>query len=234
MRTLPFIFLLACGLGFVAAPAAADPIPFDRETLLVSLSADLMSHFNLDGDLQLELIRPWAPPARTADAWSLEITAYPALPAATMLIRCRILAAGELVTEDSVLIRAALWREGWVTREPVAIGETFDIAALEVRRVDQFRDREVLPASVGDRAYIFTRGVPAGRLLTWRDVMRRPLVRKGDVVEVTASDGPLLVTMKALALQSGAAGDTVTVRNPESRRDFSALVVDENHVKVRF
>ena len=40
--------------------------------------------------------------------------------------------------------------------------------------------------------------------------------------------------MKALALQNGAVGDIVTVRNPESRRDFSALVVDENHVQVRF
>jgi flagella basal body P-ring formation protein FlgA len=40
--------------------------------------------------------------------------------------------------------------------------------------------------------------------------------------------------MKALAMENGAQGDTVTLRNPVSRKDFSALVVDENRVQVRF
>ena len=74
----------------------------------------------------------------------------------------------------------------------------------------------------------------SGRMLTWRDITRRPLVKKGDVVEVSASTGLLVVTMKALAMESGAQGETVTVRNPESHKNFSAIVVDENRVKVRF
>ncbi len=234
MRAFLSFLLLACGLTAARAQTAETLSPLDRETLIASLTSDLIAHFNLEGELQLELIRNWNPPKRTASTWIVTISEHPALPAATMMMRCRILADGELVAEESLIVRANLWRDGWVTRQPVATGETFEPSALEVRRVDQFRDREVLPATVGDRAFVYTRAVSAGRLLTWRDVTRRPLVRKGDLVEVTASDGPLLVTMKALALQNGAAGDIVTVRNPESRRDFSALVVDENHVKVRF
>jgi flagella basal body P-ring formation protein FlgA len=76
--------------------------------------------------------------------------------------------------------------------------------------------------------------VQAGRVLTWRDISRRPLVRKGDTVEVSAVDGALTITMKAVAMENGAQGDTVTIRNPDSRRDFSAQVVDENRVQVRF
>jgi flagella basal body P-ring formation protein FlgA len=71
-------------------------------------------------------------------------------------------------------------------------------------------------------------------MLTWRDITRRPLVKKGDVVEVSANSGQLLVTMKALAMESGAQGDTVTVRNPISLKNFAAVVVDENRVQVRF
>ena len=71
-------------------------------------------------------------------------------------------------------------------------------------------------------------------MLTWRDITRRPLVRKGNLVEVSAGDGQLLITMKALAMENGAQGDTVTVRNPVSRKDFAAMVVDENRVQVRF
>jgi flagella basal body P-ring formation protein FlgA len=76
--------------------------------------------------------------------------------------------------------------------------------------------------------------VSAGRLLTWRDLARRPLVRKGDFVEVSATSGLLLVTMKALAMENGAQGETVTVRNPVSQKNFAAVVVDENRVQVRF
>jgi flagella basal body P-ring formation protein FlgA len=40
--------------------------------------------------------------------------------------------------------------------------------------------------------------------------------------------------MKGLAMQNGAQGEAVTIRNPDSRRDFTAIVVNENHVQVRF
>jgi flagella basal body P-ring formation protein FlgA len=44
----------------------------------------------------------------------------------------------------------------------------------------------------------------------------------------------LSVTMKALALQNGAQGEAISLRNIESRKDFTAFVVDENRAQVRF
>jgi flagella basal body P-ring formation protein FlgA len=40
--------------------------------------------------------------------------------------------------------------------------------------------------------------------------------------------------MKGQATRSGALGDVVVVRNLESKREFSAEVIDENKVRVRF
>jgi flagellar basal body P-ring formation protein FlgA len=45
---------------------------------------------------------------------------------------------------------------------------------LDTRRIDCLREREALPATVGDDSFIFARQVPADRLLTWQDVARRP------------------------------------------------------------
>ena len=53
---------------------------------------------------------------------------------------------------------------------------------------------------------MFARDVPADRMLTWHDIARRPLVHKGEVVEVFAGEGRLSLSMKALALQNGARG----------------------------
>ena len=89
--------------------------------------------------------------------------------------------------------------------------------------MDCFRERDA-PAGHGRRrtSHLFARDVPADRLLTWHDIARRPLVRKGEMVESTATEGKLYVTMKALALENGARGDLITVRNLESRKDISA------------
>ncbi len=208
--------------------------PLTREHLVSELTRHLAAHFNLDGELQLELLRPWSPPARLAKSWQLEVLEFPAVAGSSMLLRCRVVADGEPAPEWTLVLRASLWRDAWASRMPLAHGDTFDPSMLEVRRVDLFRERDALPAAVGDRSYAMTRSVAAGRLLTWRDVGRRPLVRKGQFVEVSAVEGQLVVTMKALAMENGAQGETVTVRNPESRKDFAAMVVDENRVQVRF
>jgi flagella basal body P-ring formation protein FlgA len=233
MRRLACLILLSLSTALRAVPAPAAS-PFTREQFVAELSRELAAHFNLEGELQLELLRPWSPPARVASTWSVAILDYPSAPAASMLVRCRVLADAEPVAETSLVLRANLWRDGWVTRAPLTVGATFDAAQLETRRIDQFRDRDVVPVTTGDQRYLFARAVPAGRLLTWHDIARRPLVKKGSVVEVSATEGRLLVTMKALALENGAQGETVNVRNPESQKNFAAIVVDENRVQVRF
>jgi flagella basal body P-ring formation protein FlgA len=231
---LPAPAAIAPGAGSVPAAAEALATPFTQELLLAALTKELAGHFNLEGELQLELIRPWTPPARIAAGWTLQVLEFPLVASATMMVRCRVLADAAAVAETSFVVRASHWREAWVTRQPLTVGGLFDPALLETRRVDLLRERDALPAAVGDRSYIFARAVPAGRLLTWRDIGRRPLVKKGEIVEVSAVDGALALTLKAIAMENGAQGDMVTVRNQESRKDFAAVVVDENRVQVRF
>ena len=236
--TLIATALLVSPMHLPAAEGDATPdsaaTHFTREQLLAGLTRALTTHFNFDGELQIELLRAWAPPVRTATVWDLNVVDFPASPASSMMVRCRLSADGTVALDTTLVLKAQLWRDAWASRLPLTVGALFDVTALETRRVDLLRERDVLPASVGDRSYIFSRAIPAGRLLTWRDIARRPLVKKGDIVEVSANDGPLLITMKALAMESGAQGETVTVRNPDSRKNFSALVVDENRVQVRF
>lgn len=212
----------------------ATPAAYTREQLLAALTRAVSSHFNLEGDLQLELLRAFTAPMKTAAVWELNVQEFPAMPATSMMLRCQLIGDGAAVLDTTFVVRAQLWRDSWSTRQPLTVGAPFDATVLESRRVDVLRERDALPASIGDRNFIFARAVPAGRMLTWRDIAKRPLVKKGDLVEVAAVDGPLVVTMKGMAMESGAKGETVTVRNPESRKDFAALVVSENRVQVRF
>src|SRR5688572_8089000 len=68
-------------LAATAGTAVADgaTTPFTRDLLLGELSRKISSHFNLEGELQLELIRAWTPPSRVASTWDLQVLEYPAV-----------------------------------------------------------------------------------------------------------------------------------------------------------
>lgn len=241
MRLLISLFTLisAGALALAPQPAVAGtrsdtPVPFAQQDLIDTIARELTTHFNLEGELQLEMLRNWNTPDRVAREWQVQISEFPALPTSSMLVRCRVLADGVSTGESTLVLRASHWRDVWFARQPIKNGGAFDVTLLDTRRVDLFRDRDALPSAVGDNSFIFIRSVQPGRFLTWRDVGRRPLVRKGDLVEVSAAEGTLSITLKGLAMQNGAQGEAVTIRNMDSRKDFTAFVVDENRVQVRF
>ena len=218
-----------------AAPAAVAPAAAPSEALLADLARELTDHFHLTGELQLDSVRAWgltAVPAGTPAR--LVVTEFPSALASSMLVRCRLETAGPPLPPSTISVHAQLWADVWSTREPLDAGQPFDPAALDLHRGDLLRERDALPATLNGRDYLLARAVPAGRTLIWRDLVRRPLVRKGETVEVSAIEGPLTVTVKALAVQNGGRGDLVLVRNIDSKKEFTAVVVDENRVQVHF
>lgn len=223
--------LAASSLPLRAQEAAAQPL--NAASLAAAIGRDLKSRYNLEGDFDVQLLRPWVAPASAGTDWSVAVVDYPSAPASTMLVRCQV-RSGTDVQDSQLVIHAALWRDAWVVKLPLTIGLVFDPSRLDLRRSDMLRDHDVVPATAVDRNFIFARAVPVGRMLTWHDLARHPLVHKGDLVQVTASDGLLVVSLKGIAMENGAQGDTVTIRNPDSRKEFPALVTDENHVQVQF
>jgi flagella basal body P-ring formation protein FlgA len=237
-----FLFLALLPVAAVAAEPAGgavaaqpdEPTTYSSDQLVAELTAGLQQHFHCDGELQLDLLRPWTPPARSARHWDLAIAEFPGMASSNMLVRIRLKADGAVVDECSFMVHAALQREVWYTRNPVAGGTPFDPSLLEARRTDVLRQRDTLAARDGDDSFIIARDLPADHMLAWHDVGRRPLVHRGQVVEVRGAEGRLLLTMKAIAMENGARGDLVTVRNPETRKEFPAVVVGDQKVEVHF
>jgi flagellar basal body P-ring formation protein FlgA len=235
-------FLVSLLVGFVAVFAAPTiraqdsttkdlPVVTPRISVLTDIAVQLAAHFRVEGDLQLETLRPLAV-SLNASVSPVEIIEFPAALTSSMILRIRM-GSGENA-EHTLVVRAQLFREVWATRVPVEREAGFDVSQLDTRRIDALRERDAIATNELCRDYSFSRSVPANRILTWRDVSRRPMVRKGQVIEVSAVDGPLSITMKALAMENGAAGETVKVRNLDSKKEFNALVVADSRAQVRF
>jgi flagella basal body P-ring formation protein FlgA len=234
MSPLRNLLAAAAALALAGARLGAQaPSGPGSDALCTAIARDLTAHFGLEGDLEVELARPWTPEAPLADGWTLSVVSFPPTAASTMIVRCQVKDRSGS-QEPTFILRASLWRDAWSVKVPVKAGDPFDASDLEAQRSDALRDRDLVPASIDGGGFIFARSVPVGRLLTWHDIARHPLVRKGETVVVTASEGLLSVSIKGLALESGAQGDTISVRNTESQKIFSALVTDENHVQVQF
>lgn len=73
----------------------------------------------------------------------------------------------------------------------------------------------------------------AGKFIMEGSVEKPQIVKRGDKVTITFKEGPLTLTAKGKALQSGAKGDYVRVTNATSSRTVDAYVIGENQVMAQ-
>lgn len=239
--TVLFLLAFAAALVFPAAaqvpaaqPAASTAGVVSREQLLTELTGQLTQRYQLRGELQLELLRPWAEPASGAAPAEVVIVTSPSRLSSSLLIQVRLVSGGRTLAEQTLSLKAQVFRDAFVSRTPQEREALFDPVQFDLRRVDVLRERDVVAAGDCEGDYTFATSVGAGRLLTWRDLTRRALVRKGQLIEVAAVDGAMTITTQALAMENGAAGDSIRVRNVTSKKDFTACVVAEARAQVRF
>jgi flagella basal body P-ring formation protein FlgA len=233
-RFLSFLGLLLALLApasLRAQTAAEAPAEAPAEPWLETLSALLTDRYRSTGQLTLAWARPR--PAAAALASDLSLIDAPAELGPQILITVRATDAVGTSRDYTLILRAELWRDGWCPRDAVRTASRLDPSAMEPRRFDALRQHDALPADP-DAELDFTRNIPAGRLLTNRDVTRRPLVRRGQNLAVLATDGALTITLHAVALHDAGRGEPVRVRNPDSKKDFVAEVTGESRASVRF
>ena len=227
---LGLLFVLATFGRAQVAPAAAVA-PDAPDLWIETLTALLTERYQATGQLQLAWNRP-RPAAAPADADLVILTSSKEL-APQILVTVRATDSAGQVSDHMLVLRAELWRDGWMVRDPVVVGTQVNPLFLDPRRYDALRERDTIAADT-TLELDFARNMPTGRLIAWRDVVRRPMVRRGQAMEVIASYGTLTVTLHGIALQDAARGESVRVRNPDSKKEFVAQVVGESRATIRF
>lgn len=76
------------------------------------------------------------------------------------------------------------------------------------------------------------RGIPAGQPIRADDLVRPPVVARDTVVRLILDQGGLSVSGQGLALDSGATGERIRVRNPTSRAVLEGRVVGPGTVRI--
>lgn len=221
------------------SPVAAPKRPvfsLGPEALVAELEKQAAKHFAVDGELKLSIARAW-PALRLPEAdWILSVTEWPAGGLATaFVVRVKIASGDETVIDGQIPLRAQLWQEVWFVSNQLDRGQPLDRGSLTIQKADVLPERTpLIPATIDPATLELSKTVTPGRALTRRDVATRPLIRKGQLVEVFAKSGAFGVRMKALALENGAVGDLITLRNVESRKEFNGHVTHDSKVQIQF
>ena len=206
------------------------------DAFLAEAERELRAHLSLKGDLKLTLAQPWKALKLPAEDFTVAISEIPTGGiTGTFLLRAKIMSGGDLVSDVQMSLRAQLWQDVWTATNRLDRGQALDRSLLTTSKVDVLREGQPqLLAEVDPTTLEIAQTVNASRPLTRRDVIERPLVRRGQVVEVVGRQGMLAISMKALAMENGAKGDLIKLRNLESRKEFSGQILNENKVQIHF
>jgi flagella basal body P-ring formation protein FlgA len=252
--------ILLAGLGLLAfglslspcsqARAAADqttppstsakpnPASLSGDSLLAAGEQLLRSQAKAAGEEEELIITPITRP----HPWAVP-------PGKVELVACRLGSAG---SQSLARVGLTVLVDGKAVHETVAHYRLQRFADVLVASRDLLRGAALTPSDArSERRDVFSLGgvalcqpseldgrraarwLPAGAPLTDASTEPIPLVKKGQQVTVTVIAAGLTLSASALALEDGADGQTIRLRNPVSNQQFTARVVGEAALELR-
>lgn len=206
--------------GAQLAQAAVDAVirrmPWDPERVAIDLSSRLPDLSVPAGEIELVGVVPEG--SRFAGN-------------ETVLVSVRV--GGEEVKKVAVPLCIRVREEVLVARRYISrrsrlSAEDFLVEERDIAEIAG----EPVPASEGVEGLMSTGVIRPGEVLLRSDVAPAPVVSRGDVVTVLVETPALRVSALAEVRESGAPGDLVLVRNPVSKKEFYAEVVDSRTLRV--
>ena len=206
------------------------------DDVLGELQTQLAAYFGLKGDLKLGMDHEWRPIPLPGKDCDITLTNYPADGVTgNFAVSFKIVSGGVEVGEWQTTLHAQLWQSVWVTQSRLDRGQSLDRSNLNSQKVDILRDKQTLfTDDIDPDGYDVAAGIGPGQPISKQDVVERPVIHRGDVVDVIASEGLLDIRMKALALEDGGINSLIKMRNIDSSKEVNAQILNENEVKVRF
>jgi flagella basal body P-ring formation protein FlgA len=219
-----------------AEDKALQPNLLTIDKLLPELVSSVKRNLQIEGDLRLTPRETWTPFYNQSKLWKVEmVETIPADLAAVSIIQFKVYTGSKLLGVWKQSFHCQLFKDVLVSEKSFEKGRFVDETEFEGRTMDvlQMRQRPVLVGDELNRQQL-RQPIRPGTTLLWRHISAIPLVRKGDIVDVIASQGGLIINLKGQARENGADGDFILVRNPRSKRDFQAQVINDKKVRVLF
>jgi flagella basal body P-ring formation protein FlgA len=186
------------------------------------------------GTLEIHFSRPWQETAIPDEPISLQLTDIPAAGVMPNLVAGFELWCGkERIGSWQAPLQAHVWRDIPVAHSPVQRGDLLREADITLERRDVLIQRDpCIGFPVTDPMLEAAYNIQAGSPVCSRMTHARAVMKRGQIVEAIFQDGPMTISLKVEALEDGAQGQTVRVRNPKTRRELYGKIQTEDLVLI--
>ena len=120
-----------------------------------------------------------------------------------------------------------------VTLRPLARGEIVRAADVAIEHRPKAEFREGTPAATDPTGLATRHTIRAGQALRASDLMRPEIVQRNEAVTLVYEAPGLVLTVRGKAMDPGAEGDVISVRNSQSNRTVQGTVAGPGRVIVR-
>jgi flagella basal body P-ring formation protein FlgA len=204
--------------------------------LVLGIQNDLPKRYDIQGDLRVTLLRRWTPLQLPASDFFAECVQLPPTGlASSMNVIVRGVSGGKIVGEWPLQIKVELYQKVWVAAQRLESGQVLEQGLVSAQPMDVLRENvQPITANREVAGFELAQPVSKGKPISRRDIVERPLVKRGQFVDAFAGEGGFSVRMRALAMEGGVAGAVIRVKNLDTKKEFYAQVINENQVQVRF
>ena len=144
-----------------------------------------------------------------------------------------IFADGKSRAQTSITGRYFLLEDIWVPSRNIQKG---DVIAPEMLKQIAIRQNRIKPSFVTDKEQLIGKEAKKllkdGKIVMDRDVGKKILIRKGDIVTVVYRTDKMQITAKVEALSDGGKGDKIEMLNTKSKKTLFGKVVDKDTVEA--
>jgi flagellar basal body P-ring formation protein FlgA len=142
---------------------------------------------------------------------------------------------GRMIKRLTVSANIEVWSDVVVTAKPLGRNQPITAADITIEKVNLSR----APAdaivrrdqAIGLRT---RRPLAIHTILCNEQIVKPPVIRRGDVVRIVAESPGLKVTTQGVAKEDGGVGERIRIINANSKKVIYARIVDSQTVQVRF
>jgi flagella basal body P-ring formation protein FlgA len=198
------------------------------------LTAEFLSQ---GGELELRLKRPWTDVAIPDEPFEVKIAQLPAQGVSqSFSLRFELAGAGETFGSWQVPVSASLWKEVWVVARAMKRGEVLQPAELGRERRDLLTSRNHLAVDALELApneWELAENLPSGAPLNRWSLRRKPVVYRGQFADALVHNGPLTISLKVQVLEDAIPGQSVRIRNPNTKRELQGKVNHDQTISIQ-
>jgi flagella basal body P-ring formation protein FlgA len=186
------------------------------------------------GEIEVRFSRPWRSVSIPDESLEIRLLDLPSAGLQTLVsLKVEVLVAREPVGSWFQPIQVRHWCEVPVAASALRRGMPLAEAETMLERRDVLASRgtlKALPAAIQD--YELAESLAPGQALSDRSLRLKTVVFRGHRVDARVQTGSLEITTKVEAMEDGYPGQSIRVRNPQSKREFRGVVQGEDTVLI--